>query len=92
MLPDFISYGYQVIEILQQNSQGGRITYKAIEIATNKPIIIKQFTFAKTSDWDGYKEIEREINVLQGLNHDGIPKFLKTFDPDNGLCLVLESI
>lgn len=90
-LPDFTAYGYQVTEKLQQNKIGGRITYKAVEIATQKSVIIKQFSFA-TKTWDGYKEIEREIEVLQGLNHDGIPKFKKKFDPDDGLCLVQEYI
>lgn len=88
-LPDFTPYGYQVIEQLSHNVQGGRITYKAIEIATSKFVVIKQFCFA-TKKWDGYRQIEREIEVLKGLNHRGIPKYLNKFDPDDGLCLVQE--
>lgn len=89
-LPDFSAYGYQVTEQLNQNLQGGIITYKALEIANEKPVVIKQFRFATRSDWDSYKAIEREIEVLQGLNHPGIPRYLAQFDPSNGLCLVQE--
>ena len=90
VLPDFSSYGYQVTEQINQNFQGGRITYKAGEIATGKLVVIKQFRFATSSDWDSYKQIEREIEVLQGLNHSGIPQYLARFDPSDGLCLVQE--
>lgn len=89
-LPDFITYGYQVIEQLNHNIQGGRITYKALELASRKPVVIKQFRFATTGDWESYKAIEREIDVLQGLNHPGIPRYLAQFDPSDGLCLVQE--
>ena len=88
--PDFSAKGYQVIEQLSHNIQGGRITYKGIYIATQTPVIIKQFRFAISDDWNSYKAIEREIEVLQGLNHPGIPKYLQRFDPGNGLCLVQE--
>ncbi|HEY9704755.1 MAG TPA: serine/threonine-protein kinase, partial [Allocoleopsis sp.] len=91
-LPDFSNYGYQVTEQLNHNLQGGRFTYKAVEIDTKKSVVIKQFRFATTSNWDDYKEIEREITVLQGLNHAGIPKYLTKFDPGDGLCLVQEYI
>lgn len=79
--PDFTAHGYQVIEQLNHNIQGGRITYKAIEIATQNIVVIKQFRFAKKSDdWSGYKAVERESEVLQGLNNRGIPKYLTQFD------------
>ena len=89
--PDFTAYGYRVVERIQQNVYAGRITYKAIEIASQTTVVIKQFSFAKES-WDGYKEIEREIDVLKNLNHKGIPKFIDQFDPQDGLCLVQEYI
>ena len=90
--PDFSSNGYQIIDELSHNVQAGRITYKAIEIITQAPVIIKQFRFANNNDWNSYKAIEREIEVLQGLNHSGIPKYLNRFDPGDGLCLVQEYI
>ena len=89
-LPDFSAYGYQVTKQLNQNIQGGRITYKALKIANQEPVVIKQFRFATTSDWDSHKQIEREIEVLKGLNHPGIPRYFNQFYPSDGLCLVQE--
>jgi serine/threonine protein kinase len=88
--PDFRSFGYEVTHTLNNNIQGGRITYKAIALNSQKPVVIKQFRFATTSDWDSYKLIEREVEVLRGLKHQGIPKYLTKFDPGDGLCLVQE--
>jgi len=88
--PDFSQFGYEVIECLNNNVTGGRITYKALELNSQQAVVIKQFCFAKTSNWDEYKAIEREIEVLRGLKHPGIPKFLTQFDPGDGLCFVQE--
>lgn len=88
--PDFRSFDYEVVDSLHNNIQGGRVTYKAIDLKSKKPVVIKQFRFATTSDWDSYKLIEREIEVLRGLQHRGIPKYLTKFDPGDGLCLVQE--
>lgn len=89
--PDFSPYGYQVTKQLNQNVQGGRITYEALEISAQKTVVIKQFSFATANNLESYKAIEREIEVLQGLNHAGIPRYLAQFDPGDGLCLVQES-
>lgn len=88
---NFLSQGYRIVEELTHNRQGGRITYKAIEINTNTPVVIKQFRFASAQNsWSEFKEIEREIDVLRGLNHPGIPKYLNKIDPGDGLCLLQE--
>ena len=93
-LPDFTAnftaYGYQVIEQLGQNHLGGRVTYKALRSDTQCPVVIKQFRFATQADWSGYKAIQREIEVLKRLQHVGIPRYLDTFDPGDGICLVQE--
>lgn len=89
-MDDFESYGYQIIEQLSHNYMGGRITYKAQEIETQDYVVIKQFRFATTHYWDGYKAVKREIDVLKGLNHPGIPRYLSSFDPGDGICLVQE--
>lgn len=88
--PDFRQFGYEVTECLNNNATGGRITYKALDINSQQAVVIKQFCFAKTNNWDEYKAIEREIEVLRGLKHPGIPKFLTKFDPGDGLCFVQE--
>ncbi|MDJ0508589.1 MAG: protein kinase [Crocosphaera sp.] len=92
-LPDFTPYGYRLLKVLSNNVLGGRITYKAIKLSTKDYVIIKQFQFASSKNWDVYKQIEREINVLQGLDNIGIPNYLGTIDDHaDGLCLVQQYI
>jgi serine/threonine protein kinase len=88
-LPNFTALGYQIIEPLGSNYQGGRLTYKALHLETQQFVAIKQFRFAtQGGDWLGYKAVEREIQVLQSLEHPGIPSYRDSFDPGDGLCLV----
>jgi serine/threonine protein kinase len=55
------------------------------------PVVIKQFQFAKRgTNWSDYDAIEREIQVLRGLNHPGIPRYLGSFQTSTGFCLVQE--
>ncbi|HEY9634911.1 MAG TPA: serine/threonine-protein kinase [Coleofasciculaceae cyanobacterium] len=55
------------------------------------PVVIKQFQFAKRgTNWSDYDAIEREIHVLRGLNHPGIPRYLGSFQTSQGFCLVQE--
>lgn len=89
--PDFISQGYQVIRELGHNYVGGRVTYLATEIKTQQLVAIKQFQFAQTSSsWSGFKAHEREIQVLQGLDHPSIPRYIRAFETTNGFCMVQE--
>jgi serine/threonine protein kinase len=90
-LPNFSQYGYQILEELGRNREGGRITWKAINLANNQIVVIKQFCFATIgSSWSGYKAYEQEISLLQRLNHPGIPIYLGSFETENGFCLIQE--
>ncbi len=93
--PDFSQQGYQIIEELGHNHAGGRVTYLASTLASNHPeekVVIKEFQFAKSSEtsWAEYDAYQREIEVLQGLNHPGIPRYLNSFETAQGFCLVQE--
>ncbi len=91
-LPDFTNDGYQVEEQLGYNIEGGRFTYKAINLKTQERVVIKQFGFVNATDWTSFKQIEREIETLRGLKHHRIPRYLNCFDPSDGICLVQEYI
>ena len=91
-LPDFTKDGYQVEEQLGYNIEGGRFTYKAMDLKTHEKVVIKQFGFVNATDWSSYKQIEREIDALRGLKHDRIPRYLDSFDSGDGICLVQEYI
>ncbi|MDJ0511781.1 MAG: serine/threonine-protein kinase [Crocosphaera sp.] len=89
-VPDFSEKGYQVIEELGYNYQGGRITYKAIDIKEKRPVVIKCFQFIDEENWSGYQQHEQEIKVLKNLSHSGIPLYLDSFKSEFGFCLVQE--
>lgn len=89
--PDFKDYGYQVIKELGRNREGGRITWQAKKIESNEEVVLKQFCFAIAgTNWSGFQTYEREIEVLQGLKHPGIPRYLESFETENGFCLIQE--
>ncbi|MBW4495597.1 MAG: tetratricopeptide repeat protein [Oscillatoria princeps RMCB-10] len=89
--PDFSSHGYQVIQELGRNREGGRITYQAIDFAGDRQVVIKQFCFTEAgASWAGFKAYQREIQILRELNHAGIPSYLNSFETASGFCLVQE--
>ena len=52
---------------------------------------IKEFRFALAdASWSGYKAYQREIEVLQQLDHPRIPRYLDSFETPQGFCLVQE--
>lgn len=82
---------YQKIRELGHNRAGGRVTYLAKDNVTGKQVVIKQFQFTQSgADWLAYKAYEREIQVLQGFNHPGIPRYLNSFQTPTGFCMVQE--
>jgi len=91
--PNLTNYGYQIKAELGRNREGGRITWQAIALETGSAVAIKQFCFARTeSSWSGYQAHSQEIEMLQDLNHPGIPKYLDSMETEDGFCLVQEYI
>lgn len=89
--PDFSSHGYQVIRELARNREAGRITYLATNLNLHQKVTIKEFRFAaEGTNWSGFKAYEREIEVLQQLNHPRIPCYFDSFETPLGFCLVQE--
>ena len=53
--------------------------------------VLKQFQFAQAgSDWSGFQAYEDEIQVLQTLDHPGVPRYLDSFETHEGFCMVQE--
>jgi serine/threonine protein kinase len=82
---------YTVLGTLGQNREGGRVTYLAQSTDVSK-VVIKQFQFLGGSKWDDYSAIAREIEILKTLDHPRIPKFLESFETEQGACLVQQYI
>lgn len=89
--PDFSPQGYQIISELGRNREGGRIAWLASDLNTGQQVVLKQFCFAIAgSSWSAFSAHEREIQVLQRLNHPGIPRYLGAFETQDGFCLIQE--
>ncbi len=90
-IPDLTSYGYEISQELGRNREGGRITWKGKSLSNNQIVIVKQFCFATTaSTWSGYQAYQQEIELLQKLQHPGIPRYLTSLETNDGFCLIQE--
>ncbi|OUL20340.1 serine/threonine protein kinase [Nostoc sp. T09] len=89
--PDFSQQGYQVIQELGRNREAGRTTYLAHALKTDQRVVIKEFRFASViPDWSGLKAYEREIEILQQLNHSRIPRYIDSFETPAGFYMLQE--
>lgn len=77
---------YQLLEELEQNPERGQIAYLAWDNATQQPVVLKRFVLPQS----GCEAYRREIQVLQSLNHPGIPRYLDSFETRDSFCLVQE--
>jgi serine/threonine protein kinase len=83
--------GYKVDRVLGQNINGGRVTYLATELETDRSVVIKQFQFATIGNrWSDYDSYHREVEILQQLEYPNIPKYLTSWETPNGFCLAQE--
>ncbi|NEP18176.1 MAG: serine/threonine protein kinase [Leptolyngbya sp. SIO4C1] len=90
-VPDFSQHGYQIEKELGANRAGGRVTYLATELDSQRLAVLKQFQFARTSaSWVDYDALKQEIQILKDLKHPGIPRYLGVFQSEDGFCMVQE--
>jgi uncharacterized protein YjbI with pentapeptide repeats len=89
--PNLSDRGYQVKRELGHNRACGRVTYLATHTKTHLPVAIKQFQFAQTgTSWSDYDAYNKEVQLLQHLDHPSIPRYLDSFETPSGFCLVQE--
>ncbi len=87
----FTAEDFTTLEELGRNSYAGRVTLKAKDNRNSQIVVIKKFQFI-SSNWDGYKLVQKEIETLSNLNHPNIPKYLGQYKDEQGFCLVQEYI
>lgn len=76
---------------LGRNREGGRITYLAMHTRTQQAVVLKQFRFVQPeASWSGLKSHEREIEILQAIDHPQVPQYLASFETEDGFCMVQE--
>ena len=83
--------GYEIIEQIGINSQGGRVTHLCLDSSQEK-VVVKQFVFNRLGDWSDFKLVQREAEVLQFLDCHNIPQYLDLIQTDDGFCLVYQYI
>jgi len=89
--PYLSTLGYQVIRELGRNLEGGRTTYLANHIKSQQQVVIKEFSFTKmVADWSDIRTCDREMQILQKLEHPRIPRYISSFETSEFFFLVLE--
>lgn len=74
---------FQLVEKLGVGGQG--TTWRAIDHQTGREVAVKAFNVDTMDDWKDFDLFEREVEVLKGLDHPGIPTFVDTWaDPEAG--------
>lgn len=71
---------YQIQQ--QLGKSAGRRTLLALDLETQKPVVIKLLLFGNDFEWDDLKLFEREAKTLQTLSHPAIPRYLNHFELD----------
>jgi serine/threonine protein kinase len=81
----------QIPAVTEQNQRVFTEQDQSVFTEGRRSVVIKHFQFHQPeTSWSGYGAIEREIQVLQGLNHPGIPRYLDSFPTETGFCLIQE--
>jgi serine/threonine protein kinase len=70
---------YRIARPLGGGRQGN--TYEAVDVAEGKLVAVKLVTLRR-SDWKQFDLFERECEVLEALDHPGIPRFIDTFSDE----------
>lgn len=84
---DVMADRYRVLQILRQYP--GRVTLLALDATNQQQVVVKLFSLAEAPSWQDWKLFEREMTILQQLNHPGIPRYVDGFDWGEGQQKVL---
>lgn len=71
---------YEVQELLGRGGNG--VTYRCRDTSTGKDVAVKCLSLRSLKDWKQLDLFEREAQTLKGLDHQGIPRYLATFEQD----------
>jgi serine/threonine protein kinase len=80
MIKDILNGRYQIQEEL--GGQTGRKTFLALDLTTQKQVVVKLLYLASDFDWQDLKLFEREADTLKKLEHPAIPRYLDYFEID----------
>ena len=81
---EIIAQRYRIINILGEGGMG--ITYQAEDLNSGERVALKALSIHRMTDWKKMELFEREAQILSGLNHPSIPRYLDYFQvntPEN---------
>ena len=84
MINTILNERYQVQKLLREKA--GRKTLLALDLTTEKLVIVKLLVFNNQFVWDDLKLFEREAQTLQLLCHSAIPQYIDSFQFDLPEC------
>jgi serine/threonine protein kinase len=80
MIDTILNERYQLKKLLREKA--GRKTFLALDLKTEKLVIVKLLVFNNQFVWDDLKLFEREAQTLKFLCHSAIPQYLDGFEFD----------
>ena len=81
MTNSIIAGRYQTLDKLGQGGSG--ITYQAQDLDASKQVALKVLSLGYIDDWKKLDYFEREVKILQQLDHPKIPKYIDYFVSDS---------
>ncbi|WP_072620293.1 FHA domain-containing serine/threonine-protein kinase [Spirulina major] len=88
--PQQIIRHYQVLKTLGQGGMG--TTYLARDVIQNQLVVLKAMNADMAQLAKAQELFAREVRILQGLNHSGIPRYYDSFSEAGKTYLVMELV
>lgn len=79
---DLFQSRYEVISLIARGGMG--TTYLSLDKTNGKKVVLKVLAFSEVGDWKVLELFEREIEILQSLQHSNIPQYVDHFRYENG--------
>ena len=81
MSDNILAKRYQIIDKLGEGGSG--ITYKALDLHSSEKVAIKVLSLVNIDNWKKIDYFEREVKILQQLDHPKIPRYIDYFVSDS---------
>ena len=85
---------YCLVEVLGRHP--ARSTFRAFDTRDDEPVVVKEMDVGKIDDLKDLELVEREIDAIESITHDRVPRYLDDFEIEKGgslyICLVQDHV